>query len=1070
MKFIIYSFPLIALLLVSSTAQNIRHVPSQYTTIQAALNAANQGDTVLVQPGTYYENILWPNVNGIKLFAAGDTSNTNIKGSNISSVIHISGLTDFSTIISGFKISHGGNVSRGGGIFITNSKMNLHSCLFENNYSELSGGGINIMNNSTVYVENCNFKSNISNGSTGDPNISGGGALSILNNSNVTISNTNFHSNICSQGGAIMIWNSKLIMNEFSFSNNLSSRGGAICANYYAEMEMSKGIFQNNISTSEGGGVWLSNSKIYQWYDIIMFYNQAQLGGGLYIADIHSIVSISKSSFINNQSGTGAAIYQRSSSATNILNGLFYGNVSTLKGNFYLESNSTTNIQNSNFKLNSFMLFNNDNSIIINAKNNYWGHSTGPYNPSQNPNGRGDTTNAFVNVLPFLILPDTSAPPIPVENLRVMSFTGTSITLLWDSAKIGDLSGYRIHYDDDTSGLPYSNVINVGNVTNYTIQNLFPGKKYYMTITCFDYSGNESWYSKEIEFTIVTVPILFSPFNNSINQPINLVLNWNPSTAATSYHIQISTDSTFSTMILNDSMLVSTTKQVAPLTNFTKYYWRARAKNVGGNSDWSEIWNFRTIVAIPSVPVLILPSNNTLNQHTSLTLNWSLSDRAEKYQLQVAIDSLFNTPFINDTTLTSISSSISSLTNLTKYFWRVRSMNVGGMSAWSTVWNFTTIIKIPDVPILVSPPNNDSLHHIGIRFVWNTSQRSTTYRLQISNDINFSNIVFHDSTITDTSFLLSSIPSGINYFWRMQANNMGGWSNWSEVRKFTAIIVAPSRPLLVYPNNNEMIQNLDVKFIWNKSLRAEYYKLQVSRDSIFLAIIYNIEAVDTFKQPPTFVDGAKYFWRVQAYNGGGGTWSETRRFTILLRAPDSLKAFNITSQKVQLTWIDYSENEYGFVVERKDGTQMQFTVLDSLWFNQTLFIDSTVKGETKYTYRVFAFNDIMKSNYSNEAIITSLSSIEEDEGISPKFYRVYQNFPNPFNPNTRIKFDLPNNSKVQLNIYNILGEKVAELVNGELDAGYHQIDWDDSNSPSGIYFYSISANNFRSIKKMILMK
>ena len=95
-------------------------VPGDYSSIQAGLTAAGTNDTVLVQPGTYTENIIWPETNGIKL-SAGDSSNTIIDGGELSSVIYInpqSTTIDTTTLIQGFKITNGGNVSNGAGLFV----------------------------------------------------------------------------------------------------------------------------------------------------------------------------------------------------------------------------------------------------------------------------------------------------------------------------------------------------------------------------------------------------------------------------------------------------------------------------------------------------------------------------------------------------------------------------------------------------------------------------------------------------------------------------------------------------------------------------------------------------------------------------------------------------------------------------------------------------------------------------------------------------------------------------------------------------------------------------------------
>ncbi len=87
-----------------------------------------------------------------------------------------------------------------------------------------------------------------------------------------------------------------------------------------------------------------------------------------------------------------------------------------------------------------------------------------------------------------------------------------------------------------------------------------------------------------------------------------------------------------------------------------------------------------------------------------------------------------------------------------------------------------------------------------------------------------------------------------------------------------------------------------------------------------------------------------------------------------------------------------------------------------------------------------------------------------------KTYMLKQNYPNPFNPSTSIAFTIPETGMVRLNIYNVLGELVSELVNENLEAGFHQYQFNGSNLTSGVYFYSISVNGFTQVKKMNLVK
>jgi photosystem II stability/assembly factor-like uncharacterized protein len=93
----------------------------------------------------------------------------------------------------------------------------------------------------------------------------------------------------------------------------------------------------------------------------------------------------------------------------------------------------------------------------------------------------------------------------------------------------------------------------------------------------------------------------------------------------------------------------------------------------------------------------------------------------------------------------------------------------------------------------------------------------------------------------------------------------------------------------------------------------------------------------------------------------------------------------------------------------------------------------------------------------------------------PKSFRLGQNYPNPFNPSTKIKFEIPASHNglqplVQIAVYDILGRKIAEIVNENLKPGSYVADWDASNFPSGVYFYKLNTENFSETKKMTVLK
>jgi hypothetical protein len=93
-----------------------------------------------------------------------------------------------------------------------------------------------------------------------------------------------------------------------------------------------------------------------------------------------------------------------------------------------------------------------------------------------------------------------------------------------------------------------------------------------------------------------------------------------------------------------------------------------------------------------------------------------------------------------------------------------------------------------------------------------------------------------------------------------------------------------------------------------------------------------------------------------------------------------------------------------------------------------------------------------------------------DRQTTPGEFSLYQNYPNPFNPSTTITFAIPQLAVVSLDVYNLLGQRVASLISKSLSAGVYNIAWNAGNLPSGVYFYRLEAGNFVQAKKLVLAR
>lgn len=125
---------------------------------------------------------------------------------------------------------------------------------------------------------------------------------------------------------------------------------------------------------------------------------------------------------------------------------------------------------------------------------------------------------------------------------------------------------------------------------------------------------------------------------------------------------------------------------------------------------------------------------------------------------------------------------------------------------------------------------------------------------------------------------------------------------------------------------------------------------------------------------------------------------------------------------------------------------------------------------------MFYYNDFSSGQAQVKAIRPEFSAISASTADAlPTAYGLSQNSPNPFNPTTTIGFAAPQAGQVKVSVFNILGQNIKDLVDGYMDAGFHQVVWDGKDRSgdqvaSGVYFYKITANQFSDTKKMVLLK
>jgi hypothetical protein len=188
--------------------------------------------------------------------------------------------------------------------------------------------------------------------------------------------------------------------------------------------------------------------------------------------------------------------------------------------------------------------------------------------------------------------------------------------------------------------------------------------------------------------------------------------------------------------------------------------------------------------------------------------------------------------------------------------------------------------------------------------------------------------------------------------------------------------------------------------------------------------------------------------------------------------PVELVGFTVSANggsSAMLQWETATElNNHGFEVERKNKND------ESIWSKITFvegagnsnspklysFNDNNIIGGTHFVYRL--------KQIDNDGTFTYSSEVEIE--VVPTEYTLYQNYPNPFNPSTKIRISIIEPQRVDLRLYNAIGEEVKVLFSQNLDVGYHEVEFRVDDLAGGIYFYRITAGQFVDTKKMILLK
>jgi beta-lactamase superfamily II metal-dependent hydrolase len=431
-------------------------------------------------------------------------------------------------------------------------------------------------------------------------------------------------------------------------------------------------------------------------------------------------------------------------------------------------------------------------------------------------------------------------------------------------------------------------------------------------------------------------------------------------------------------------------------------------------------------------PPVISAVNASSITSASAVITWT-TDELSNSVVDYGLTTAYGSTVTNTAMVTSHSISLSGLTASTLYHYRVKSTDASNNTATSTDYTFTTLA--PPVSKLIESFADGNFT---TNPVWGGT--TTTWTVVASSD------VAAGATNSYTLRLnVTTAVAGTQYLRTQRTDTWGtsqSWSFWIG-RRAQAATIANHSIVWLWANETNLT-----------SATVDGYRIRfgddTGGDNIVLQKVTNGVATDILTSSGSVTNALTDIgFMVRVTRTTGSVWTiytstlptASGGGAIATAVPSAANTTVNQGSVTNSTYTSFTNGYFGFMAVHSSGTSARAGAeFDQLYF------------------------DISSSSPLGKPVISP-------EIVSmPSDFQLYQNFPNPFNPSTVIKFQIPDASVVTLKVYDLLGREVSSLVNGQLEAGNHETVWNADKYPSGIYIYRLSAGNFTETRKMLLLK
>ncbi|MFP4543561.1 MAG: VPS10 domain-containing protein [Candidatus Kapaibacterium sp.] len=494
-----------------------------------------------------------------------------------------------------------------------------------------------------------------------------------------------------------------------------------------------------------------------------------------------------------------------------------------------------------------------------------------------------------------------STYPITVTN--GLAYTGDLSKVFIDWNQDGDFS-------DSGEGITLGGGASVFNGNITVPQTALPGETRMRVFLSYFYPDScgfqTNGYGEAEDYTVVVKmnpPDIDYPADNDSMITTSPVIKWHPAAMATSYDIQVSSEVTFSSFVMDSSSVPDTLLSLSGLSNDTHYFVRLRSVRNDKQSGWSDVFTFKT--GNIEAPELLMPANGADSVSTYANFTWTEVDTADFYDLMISTDVSFSSNNILVENVMDTLCVIDTLSQGTQFYWKVRSGNPYYTGDWSDAFSFETFEdNIPAsweytetnnyAEIQISPDtlveNLGRQPKLGDAFgaFYNDggTLKCAGYTIWTGGLLDFR--VYGDNSGTAEKDGFAANEDYRFKFWNAReaseypavANFISGNDYYTDSGYSTIdSIFLMKAPELLYPADSASLVQLDTSLSWQVLPGADSYRVLLSETDTFAAAIIDTTLEGTGKQLHSLDNLSLYFWKVRAEGSAESSdWSPARSF------------------------------------------------------------------------------------------------------------------------------------------------------------------------------------------------